>query len=28
MRLYGPSQDAIDGVWRVPGVENVGPAGP
>jgi hypothetical protein len=26
MRLYGPSQDAIDGVWRVPGVENVGPA--
>ena len=28
LRLYGPSQDAIDGVWSPPGVQNLGPALP
>jgi hypothetical protein len=25
LRLYGPSRAAIDGVWRPPGVTNLGP---
>ena len=26
LRLYGPSQDAIKGVWSPPGVQNLGPS--
>ncbi|CAB4692074.1 MAG: DUF1254 domain-containing protein [Actinobacteria bacterium] len=27
LRLYGPSQDALDGTWTPPPVENLGPGG-